>query len=105
MDEPVAERRPDVCHRCLQPVPRTARRCPHCGDPLPKANARLILGLFGLAVFVLVACFAILRLMHGGDAAEPPSDADQQQGAGQQQPDGSPQSAPSPPEKKPALGQ
>jgi hypothetical protein len=99
MDEPIAERGPDICHRCLQPVPEKARRCPHCGDPLQKSpNMRLLLGLFGLMVFVVVAFFAVVRLTHSGDAGAPPDDAQQQQ-------DGSAPRSPPPPEVKPALGQ
>ena len=95
MDEPVAEKRSEVCHRCLQPVPSKAQRCPHCGDPLKTGlNARLVLGLLGATIFLLVAFFVVARLMH----TDTPADADQQQQ------DGSTPSAPAP-EKKPALGQ
>ena len=50
------------CHRCLQPVPVNARRCPHCGDRL-KANFRraslyvaivLTLGVLAMVVFSLI---------------------------------------------------
>jgi uncharacterized paraquat-inducible protein A len=90
MDQQVAEDRTEVCHRCLQAVPPAAARCPHCGDPLKKAaNVRLLLGLFGLLIFVGVAFMAI-RLMMNTGGSQPSGDADQQQ---------------STPEKQPALGQ
>jgi heme/copper-type cytochrome/quinol oxidase subunit 2 len=99
MEEPAAEKRLDVCHRCLQPVPAKAARCPHCGDPMSHTvNMPLMLGMFGVLILILLAFFT-LRLMHSGGAAPPPADADQQQ-------PGAPHSDPPPePQPKPALGQ
>jgi predicted nucleic acid-binding Zn ribbon protein len=46
------------CHRCLQPVPLKARRCPHCGDILTTDNTRKL--TLGLAVLGLIAILAIV---------------------------------------------
>jgi hypothetical protein len=101
MDEPVVETRPDVCHRCLQPVPPKAQRCPHCGDPLAhKANMPLLLAMFGLLMVVLLALIAI-RAMHSGGVVQPPPDDDQQV-MDQRAPHPNPPPEPVP---KPALGQ
>ncbi len=51
------------CHRCLQPTPVTARRCPHCGDILRADFRRLnlyvaialtigVLALVGFSLFL-----------------------------------------------------
>jgi len=86
MDQPIEEKRPDICHRCLQPVMEKARRCPHCSHPIQRTvNARLMLGLLGLMVFVVVAIFAAVGLTHSGNV---PSDDNQR-----------------PVDVKPALGQ
>jgi uncharacterized paraquat-inducible protein A len=90
MDEPQSRIRADVCHRCLEPVPPKAARCPRCGEPIHKpANFRKILAVFGLLMFVVVAVVAF-RLMQ--TSSPPSTDAQQQKDA-------------SPPEKKPVLGQ
>ena len=79
------------CHRCLQPVPPEAARCPHCGDPLnPAMNVRtLLIAVVGIIIF-LGAAFAAVRFFQTRDT--PNQDA------------GSTQSAP-PTDSKPALGQ
>jgi hypothetical protein len=104
MDELATEKRPAVCHRCLEPVPPKAERCPHCGDPLPKAvNMPLLLSGFGLLLVILVAFFA-LRLMNSGGTAPPPPPDDPMQQSDQLQT----QPHPNPPpeaQPKPALGQ
>ena len=90
--------RADVCHRCLEPVPPKAARCPRCGEPLRKSvSIRLMLGLFGLLMFVVIVAFAV-RLMQTSGAPPAPADDNQQQVPGA--PD-----KPPPPQKKPALGQ
>jgi hypothetical protein len=52
------------CHRCLQPVPLNARRCPHCGD-FQKVSSRkltLYLAVLGiLAIFAMVAVSLFLK--------------------------------------------
>jgi len=85
MSESVTEKRGEVCHRCLQPVPSKAARCPNCGDPLRKgANIRTVLGIFGLVIFLAVAFIGFRMMQNGSDNS-------------------STQTAQ--PEKKPALGQ
>lgn len=45
------------CHRCLQPAPVKARRCPHCGDILVIDNTRkltLLLGILGAILIVAI---------------------------------------------------
>ena len=98
MSELVTEPRADTCHRCLQPVPAKASRCPNCGDPLKKGmNVRLVLAMLALLVFVVTAVTAF-RMMQT-EAAKP---ADQ---TVEQDPLKPAQDTPPPPEKKPALGQ
>jgi uncharacterized paraquat-inducible protein A len=98
MDESQTRNRVDVCHRCLEPVPPKAARCPRCGEPIHKSsNIRRILAVFGLLMFLVVAAVAFRLMQTSG--ARPSTDADQQQ----QRP-GDPDKPP-PPEKKPALGQ
>jgi hypothetical protein len=80
------------CHRCLQPVPIKARRCPHCGDILTTDNARKL--TLGLAVLGLLAILGIVGL---GLYLSPPT-VDPENHPGYQEP------APPPkPVKKPPL--
>ena len=81
--------REERCHRCLQPVPPNAARCPHCGDPLKHGNARMLLiGLAGSVIF-LIAAFGMTHYLQNRPAAAPETVA-----------------APAPPsDTKPALGQ
>jgi hypothetical protein len=78
---------------------------------MPKSvNVQLLLGLFGLVLFIVVAFFAVLHLTHGSAPGDTPSDADQPQAdqirnGDQPPPDVTLKSSPPPPEKKPALGQ
>ena len=46
----------EKCHRCLQPVPLRASRCPHCGDRLKTGTRRapLYLAMLGLIAFCVV---------------------------------------------------
>ena len=43
------------CHRCLQPVPVNARRCPHCGDVQKLDSRRLTLYLSVLGILAVLA--------------------------------------------------
>jgi uncharacterized paraquat-inducible protein A len=98
MDEPRTEKRADVCHRCLEPVPPKASRCPRCGEPVHKpANIRLILGVFGLLMFLVVAAVAFRLMQTSGSPASTNAEERQHRPG---EPD-----KPPPPEKKPALGQ
>jgi len=98
MDEPQPRNRADVCHRCLEPVPPKASRCPRSGEPVHKsANIRMILAAFGLLMFLVVAAVAF-RLMQSGTAPEPANVEQRQRHPGEPE-------KPPPPEKKPALGQ
>jgi uncharacterized paraquat-inducible protein A len=86
MSESATEKRGEVCHRCLQPVPSKATRCPNCGDPLRKGvNIRTVLGIFGLVIFLAVAVIGF-RMMQNGSGNSGSTQTEQ-------------------PEKKPALGQ
>ena len=88
----------EVCHRCLEPVPPKAPRCPRCGEPIHKsANIRVILGVFGLVMFLAVALVAF-RLMQSSPGHPVVTDDQEQRQAGAP-------ATPPPPEKKPALGQ
>jgi hypothetical protein len=92
MDMPQSGNPADVCHRCLEPVPRKASRCPRCGEPIHKtANIRKILAVFGLLVFVAVAV-AAFRLMQTSGPSTSTTVTEEQKDA-------------PPPEKKPVLGQ
>ena len=98
MEETQTQKRADVCQRCLEPVPPKAARCPRCGEPIHKSShIRVILGVFGLVMFLAVVLVAFRLLQtssgHPGGNEE------------QQQQDGSRPTTPPPPEKKPALGQ
>jgi hypothetical protein len=45
------------CHRCLQPVPVKARRCPHCGDIQVGDSSRkltLFLGVLGVIIIIAI---------------------------------------------------
>jgi hypothetical protein len=49
------------CHRCLQPVPASARRCPHCGDRL-KANFRQASLYIGIALTIGILAIVAFSL-------------------------------------------
>ena len=98
MDEPETQNRGDICHRCLEPVPAKASRCPRCGERVHKpANLRKTLAFFGLLMFLAVAAVAFRMLQTSGarpvpattETAHQPGDPD----------------TPPPPPPKPALGQ
>jgi hypothetical protein len=71
---------PDVCARCMQPVPEGATRCPRCATPF-KNNRRITLWLgsaIGLAVVfvILLMVYAIrqdefMNLPPEGDDSAP----------------------------------
>ena len=99
MEETQTQKRADVCQRCLEPVPPKAARCPRCGEPIHRpANIRLILGVFGLVMFLAVVLLAIRLMQTSGARPAPPDGTDQQQTPGRPQ-------TPPPPPRKPALGQ
>ena len=96
MDPSDTGSRVDKCHRCLEPVPANAARCPGCGEPIHKsANIRKFLAVLGVVMFLVVAAVAF-RLMQTSGAPSAAADDAQRPGA----PD-----TPPAPEKKPALGQ
>jgi len=96
MDNPKTKGREEICHRCLQPVPRNASRCPGCGEPAPKSGSiRMVLGVLGLLMFLGIALMAF-RLLHIAGPRPASDDAPQI---------GDQPATPPPPEKKPALGQ
>lgn len=79
------------CHRCFQPVPQAARRCPNCGDVQTRGTRKftLYVGIFGLVM--ALALIAVSLMLHGN-----PPDS--------QSPDeGTPVEKPSPPPKPPVL--
>jgi hypothetical protein len=52
------------CHRCLQPVDYSAKRCPHCGEPQPGVGAgKIILVILGAAVVVGILVFVVLKVV------------------------------------------
>jgi len=85
----------DRCHRCLQPAPIRARRCPHCGDRLTTSFRRLslyvaagmIFGVLALVAYSLYLKPAVVNLDN-----IPEAEREQQQ-----------QSRPPKPVKKPPL--
>jgi uncharacterized paraquat-inducible protein A len=79
----------EKCHRCLQPVPIRASRCPHCGDRLRTGIRRTSLYLAMLGLVVLCGVMGLAWYF----SPEPSIDTD-----GAQQ-----QSTPAPPPKKPPL--
>jgi len=68
------------CHRCLQPVPPRARRCPHCGDMLKRElpNVSIFLGVLG--IIVLIGIGLLLYFLPADDDSGP-SNTPQQQSA------------------------
>ena len=77
----------EICHRCLQPIALSARRCPTCGERLSPANRiPIFLGILGLLAlaFVAIVMFSVIRSTDTGSA--PPDQTEQ----GAQQPPNSP---------------
>jgi DNA-directed RNA polymerase subunit RPC12/RpoP len=90
MEKAAAQPSGEVCHRCLQPVAQSARRCPHCGERR-SSTRRLpilieVLGLLAL-VFVAIIMVKAIRNSHVD-----PTPADETE-----------QSAPQPPDKPPPF--
>jgi len=80
-------------------VPPKASRCPRCGERVHRpGNIRLILAVFGLLMFLVVAAVSFRLMQTSGQPAAATNADEQQQRPGE--PD-----KPPPPEKKPALGQ
>ena len=95
METSETRQRGDYCHRCLEPAPPKAARCPRCGEPIHRSSSiRKDLAVFGLLMFLAIAAVSI-RLMQTSGA---PSAA-----ATEQQRPGAPDKPPA--EVKPALGQ
>jgi hypothetical protein len=81
------------CHRCLQPTPVRARRCPHCGDIL-RADFRR------LNIYVAVAlAFGVLAIV-GFSLFLKPTTADLEDVPEAERPKAA---EPAPPVKKPPL--
>jgi len=49
------------CHRCLQPVSLSARRCPHCGD-IQKADARRLMIILSVAGVIAIVALIVFGL-------------------------------------------
>jgi hypothetical protein len=95
METTETRNRADYCHRCLEPAPPKAARCPKSGEPIHRSgNIRKILSVFGLLIFLAVAALSIRPMQTSGAPSA----------AGQSGQAGKPDTAPSP-EVKPALGQ
>ena len=91
MDQPVSQESRDICHRCLQPVPPKAARCPHCGDRLQRTRyVPFLLGIGGLLALVFVV-FIMIKVIRDTDIENSPS-PDQQHSTPR-------------PDKKPPLNQ
>jgi hypothetical protein len=61
--------RDDLCERCMQPVPRSHARCPHCGIPRLRARRYTIwLGIAGLVALVFVVLMMV-KAIHDADIA------------------------------------
>jgi ribosomal protein L40E len=90
MDE-VAERpKGEICHRCMQPVPSGAQRCPHCGSPLQSLRrVSIYIGIGGMLALVFVIWVMITVVRNADIETSPPKTE---------------QSAPQP-EKPPPLNQ
>jgi hypothetical protein len=81
----------DRCERCFQPVPPSAKRCPHCGERAVRAsrNVTLILGICGAILLAIVVGLGLF--LHGNPPDEGLPD------------DSAPAAQPAPAEKPPAL--
>jgi hypothetical protein len=82
----------EICHRCLQPIAPSARRCPNCGERLSPANrVPIFLGILGLLALIFVAIVMVKVIRSPDIDSAPPGQAEQ--------------SAPQQPDRPPPLNQ
>jgi hypothetical protein len=68
----------EICHRCLQPIARSARRCRNCGERQSPANrVPIFFGILGLLALVFVAVI-MLRVVRNSDIDSRPPDRPEQ---------------------------
>ena len=78
----------EICHRCLQPIAPSARRCPNCGERLSPANrVPIFLGILGLLALVFVAIVMITVSRNSDIGSATPNQTEQ---GAQRQPDSPP---------------
>ena len=78
----------EICHRCLQPIALSARRCPNCGERLSPANRiPIFLGILGLLALVFVAIVIITVSRNSDIGSATPNQTEQ---GAQRQPDSPP---------------
>ena len=62
----------EVCHRCLQPIAPSAKRCTNCGERHSPANRLpILMGILGLLALVFVG-LVMLRVIQNSDADSAP---------------------------------
>ena len=90
MEESAERPSGEVCHRCLQPIAPSARRCPQCGERHSPANRiPIFIGVLGLLALVFVAII-MFKVIRNSDIDSAPADQTEQ-------------SAPKQPEKPPPF--
>ena len=79
---PVAPRRGEICHRCLQPVPASAAQCPNCGERLQRVRyIPFLLGIGGLLALMFVVALMIKVVRDNDIENAPPQGQSQEQPA------------------------
>jgi uncharacterized paraquat-inducible protein A len=92
MEKAAARPSNEICHRCLQPIAPSARRCPNCGERLSSSNrVPIFLGILGLLALVFVA-IVMVQVIQNSDIDSAPSGKTEQ-------------SAPQQPDRPPPLNQ
>jgi len=64
-----------ICHRCMQPLPEDAARCPHCGSPQVRLHRKRI--LIALASAMVLAGLLLVFFMVRHPSGPPDGDADE----------------------------
>ncbi len=68
------------CHRCLQPVPSSSGRCPHCGDRL-SVGARKLSLYFAAAGLIAIVGIVVLALYIKTPSTDPVNEDGQESSA------------------------
>src|SRR4051794_24540405 len=65
----------EPCPRCLGPVPRSAARCPQCGEPISaiRRMAPIMAGVAGLLALIFL-CVVAYRMVYVPEQAAPAFD-------------------------------
>jgi hypothetical protein len=75
----------ETCHRCLQPIAPSARRCPNCGELHTRTHrVPIFIGILGLLALVFVAIIMVKVIRNSDIDSAPP---DQTEESAPQQPE------------------